>query len=52
VGLDAGSIRAAISMLRPDWVDVSSGVEKSAGKKDHGKIREFMKMVRRSTGGA
>jgi phosphoribosylanthranilate isomerase len=49
-GLDAGNVRAAIKMLKPDWVDVSSGVEKSAGRKDHGKVRGFIKRARKPEG--
>lgn len=46
-GLNTDNVRAAIDMLNPDIVDVSSGVErKGAGGKDGDKIREFVRKVR------
>lgn len=44
-GLAAGNIKKAIKLLRPDWVDISSSLESKPGKKDHQKIREFMKKI-------
>jgi len=44
-GLTAGNVKKAIKLLKPDWVDVSSGLELKPGKKDHKKIREFMKAI-------
>ncbi|MGE5307832.1 MAG: phosphoribosylanthranilate isomerase [Deltaproteobacteria bacterium] len=46
-GLDAGNVRQAIAKLKPQWVDVSSGVENAPGKKDPARIREFMRAVDR-----
>jgi phosphoribosylanthranilate isomerase len=40
-GLHAGNVARAIAAIEPDVVDVSSGVESSAGIKDHVKMRAF-----------
>ena len=47
-GLDAESISTAISAVRPDFVDVSSGVEDAPGKKSIAKIRAFAAAVQAS----
>jgi phosphoribosylanthranilate isomerase len=47
-GLKVGNVAEAIRMVRPFAVDVASGVETKAGKKDHGLIREFIQEVRRA----
>lgn len=41
-GLTSDNIQTAISILQPDGVDVSSGVELSAGNKDIGLIKKFI----------
>jgi phosphoribosylanthranilate isomerase len=41
-GLTPKNVRAAIKQVKPFAVDVSSGVEKAVGIKDHGKIKEFV----------
>ncbi len=46
-GLTPSNVGEVITRVQPYGVDVSSGVEISPGKKDHRKIREFMKEVRR-----
>ena len=45
-GLNKENIREAIETVRPQAVDINSGVEISPGKKDPNKIREIMKIVR------
>ena len=45
-GLTPSNVEEAIRKARPYAVDVSSGVEASPGRKDHEKIREFIRNVR------
>jgi len=45
-GLTSGSVKKAVKLLRPDWVDVSSSLESKPGKKDYQKIRKFMQAVK------
>jgi len=45
-GLKAGIVKGAIARLKPDAVDVSSGVEASRGVKDPEKIKAFIGAVR------
>ncbi len=45
-GLTVGNITRALSAVRPYAVDVSSGVERRPGRKDHRKIDQFIKEVR------
>lgn len=47
-GLNAGNLKRAIQTVRPDWVDVSSGVESSPGKKDTGKVKQFIRLARKT----
>jgi phosphoribosylanthranilate isomerase len=41
-GLTPENVEVAIAQIRPDGVDVSSGVERVPGIKDHQKVREFI----------
>jgi phosphoribosylanthranilate isomerase len=45
-GLDAGNVARALRETGAPGVDISSGVESAPGVKDHGKIAEFIAMVR------
>lgn len=44
-GLDAGNVGAALAVLKPAFVDVSSGIEERPGVKSNDKIRAFAAAV-------
>jgi phosphoribosylanthranilate isomerase len=46
-GLNVENVAAAVRIVRPYAVDVASGVESEPGRKDHGRMREFIQEVRR-----
>jgi phosphoribosylanthranilate isomerase len=45
-GLNSGNVAQALDFFQPWGVDVVSGVESAPGKKDEGKLRDFMAAVR------
>jgi phosphoribosylanthranilate isomerase len=47
-GLTPENVAEAIRAVRPDAVDVASGVETKPGKKDRGKMRDFFREVERA----
>jgi phosphoribosylanthranilate isomerase len=47
-GLNVENVTAAILQVRPYGVDVASGVEVAPGSKDHYRMREFIREVRRA----
>lgn len=47
-GLGPENAGAAISLVRPDGIDLSSGVESAPGVKDHAKLRTLFERVRRT----
>ncbi len=45
-GLNPDNVAAAISLVRPDGIDVASGVEREPGVKDHKKLRQLFERVK------
>jgi phosphoribosylanthranilate isomerase len=51
-GLGPANVAQAIQQVKPYAVDVSSGVEKEPGRKDHGKIATFIDNARNAANAA
>jgi phosphoribosylanthranilate isomerase len=47
-GLGPDNVAAAISLVRPDALDVASGVEAEPGIKDHAKLRALFERIKRA----
>jgi len=47
-GLTPDNVVAAVSLVRPDAIDVASGVEASPGVKDHSEVARLFERLRRS----
>ncbi|MDP1852800.1 MAG: phosphoribosylanthranilate isomerase [Candidatus Omnitrophota bacterium] len=45
-GLTVDNVKEAVKTARPDWVDASSSLEIAPGKKDHQKIKDFIRMAK------
>jgi phosphoribosylanthranilate isomerase len=45
-GLNPGNVKSVIEVLKPDVVDVASGVESSVGEKSHTRIEQFVRNAR------
>jgi phosphoribosylanthranilate isomerase len=45
-GLNPENVASALEAVHPYAVDVSSGVESSPGRKDHGKLRDFIRICK------
>jgi phosphoribosylanthranilate isomerase len=45
-GLNPENVAKSVEMVHPYAVDVSSGVEASPGKKDHAKLRDFIRICK------
>ena len=49
-GLGAGNVKEAIKCVQPDWVDASSSLEISVGKKNAREVKEFIERAKKYGG--
>lgn len=47
-GLTEKNVKEALSIAHPDWVDISSSLEIRPGRKDHSKVRDFVRAAKES----
>ncbi len=47
-GIGSDNVGAAVSLVRPDGLDVSSSVESEPGVKDHAKLQQLLERVKRT----
>lgn len=47
-GINPDNVASAVSLVRPDAIDLSSGVESEPGIKDHSKLARLFERVRRA----
>ncbi len=45
-GLTVKNVASAIRIVKPDWVDASSCLESAPGKKDHVRLKKFIKAAK------
>ncbi|MFA5199625.1 MAG: phosphoribosylanthranilate isomerase [Candidatus Omnitrophota bacterium] len=45
-GLNSSNVTEAIKLLKPAWVDASTGLELKPGKKDHNKVFRFIRKTK------
>jgi phosphoribosylanthranilate isomerase len=51
-GLSPRNVAAAVRVVRPDWIDTASGVERAPGEKDPDLVREFVEKAHGGEGEA
>lgn len=45
-GLNAGNVKRAIRCVKPQWVDASTSLEEYPGKKNQGKVKDFIRKAK------
>lgn len=46
-GITAGNVKQAIEIVKPDWVDACTSIEEKPGKKDHNKMKKFIRAAKK-----